>query len=240
MRQNQHQNQQRHCNRTVAATGVLRAVSAATLAALVLCTHTGSARAGDGDDPEEGFYHKIMRTLGMKQPGEDYIDYNERSPLVVPPTRDLPPPEAAGPPSNPDWPKDADVRRREAVKHKERVTPHADYVIDSSRPLRPDELNIPGAHPSAGNAAGPGNSQQPTPADTGAKKSIFSLDFLKSKQEYATFTGEPTRQSLTDPPPGYQTPSADEPYGIGPEQKQYKIPTVGDRAVLDSGSAGGN
>ena len=28
-------------------------------------------------------------------------------------------------------------------------------------------------------------------------------------QEKATFTGEPTRGSLTQPPPGYQTPSPD-------------------------------
>ncbi|HEY2528063.1 MAG TPA: hypothetical protein VGJ20_08980 [Xanthobacteraceae bacterium] len=226
-----------HRNRRVAATALLRAVSGATLAALVLCTHAGSARAGDGDDPEEAFYHKLMQTLGLKQPGADHIDYNERSPLVVPPTRDLPPPEAAAAPSDPDWPKDPDMQRRQAAKHKERVVPHADYVVDSSRPLRPDELNVAGAHPSAGNAAGPGGSQQPTPADTGAKKGIFSFDWLKPKQEYAAFTGEPERQSLTDPPPGYQTPSADEPYGVGPEKKQYKIQSVGDRVTESSGTA---
>jgi hypothetical protein len=43
---------------------------------------------------------------------------------------------------------------------------------------------------------------------------------------------------LTDPPPGYQTPSPDQPYGIGPDRKKYKVPTVADRATLDSGSVG--
>ena len=28
------------------------------------------------------------------------------------------------------------------------------------------------------------------------------------------------------------TPSADQPYGIGPDQKKYKIPTVAERAEL--------
>jgi hypothetical protein len=35
------------------------------------------------------------------------------------------------------------------------------------------------------------------------------------KEESAKFTGEPPRTSLTDPPPGYQTPSPDQPYGLG-------------------------
>jgi hypothetical protein len=36
------------------------------------------------------------------------------------------------------------------------------------------------------------------------------------------------------------TPSADQPYGIGPDQKKYKIPTVAERAELNSGTAGSN
>ena len=67
-------------------------------------------------------------------------------------------------------------------------------------------------------------------ANSASKKSIFSFDWFK-KEEYATFTGEPPRTSLTDPPPGYLTPSPDQPYGVGPEQKRYKVPTVADRAM---------
>jgi hypothetical protein len=43
------------------------------------------------------------------------------------------------------------------------------------------------------------------------------FDWFK-KEEYGTFTGEPPRASLTDPPPGYQTPSPDQPYGIPPDR----------------------
>ena len=73
----------------------------------------------------------------------------------------------------------------------------------------------------------PGTNDQSTPSELGAKKpSIFSFDWLK-QEDYGTFTGEPPRVSLTDPPPGYQTPSPDQPYGIVPEKKIYKPPTLG-------------
>ena len=59
----------------------------------------------------QSFTDKFLTTLGLKNPfaAQYGINYSERSPLVVPPTRDLPPPEAAGPPPTPNWPKDPDV-----------------------------------------------------------------------------------------------------------------------------------
>ena len=54
---------------------------------------------------------------------------------------------------------------------------------------------------------------------------IFSPIF-STKEEYATFTGEPVRSSLTEPPPGYRTPSPNQPYGLG---KQKWTPTKTDR-----------
>jgi len=238
--------QDRIRSRNVGHTALLRAARGAALAALVVCANAAAARAGDDSD---SFYNKFMRVLGVKNPltMEYGIDYSERSPLVVPPTRDLPPPVAAAPPSTPDWPKDPDVKRRAKARAEQKVAPQYDYVVESSRPLRPGELDVPGASTSAGNAApandgtaGPakdrndlppgaptqqgGQSNPPT-----AKKRIFSFDWFK-KEEYATFTGEPARTSLTDPPSGYLTPSPDQPYGISPEKKQNKVPTIADRA----------
>ncbi len=65
----------------------------------------------------------------------------------------------------------------------------------------------------------PGVPEQSEPVNP-PKKNLFSFDWFK-KEQYATFTGEPPRASLTDPPPGYQTPSPDQPYGIAPETKAY-------------------
>jgi hypothetical protein len=209
------------------------AAGGAALIALVVCAG-GAARAGDDDvSSSPSIYDRLLQVIGVE--GGANIQYSERSPLVVPPTRDLPPPQANATPPLPDWPHDPDIARRTQAKAKERPKPHPDYVIDSSRPLRPDELRASGAPGGGGTASASAEGDVPR-----QKKSIFDFSFFH-KEEYATFTGEPARTSLTDPPPGYLTPSPDQPYGIGPEQKKYKIPTVADRTTPTSGSvAGGN
>lgn len=217
-----------------------RAVCRAALATTIICAATAAARAGDDDTQASsgGFYDTILQVIGLS--GGANINYSERSPLVVPPTKDLPPPAANAAPAVPDWPKDPDVNRRAKAKAKEKPHAHPDYASDLARPLRPDELNVPGANTaSRGSAPTPGassNADYPERDYTAPKKSVFDL-FRTSKQEYATFTGEPTRTNLTDPPAGYMTPSADQPYGIGPDQKKYRIPTVAERAELNSGTA---
>ena len=207
------------------------AAGSAALAVVVVCA-SGAARAGDDDvSSSPSIYDKLKDVIGIG--GGTDIQYGERSPLVVPPTKDLPPPQAAAPPPVPNWPQDPDIARRKQVKQKEKPKPHQDYVVESSRPLRPDELRGSGAPAGGGGGAtaSAGNDVPPP------KKSIFGFSFFH-KEEYATFTGEPARTSLTDPPPGYMTPSPDQPYGIGADRKQYKVPSVADRATVDSGSAG--
>jgi hypothetical protein len=221
--------QDRIRRRKVRHTTLIRAARGAALAALVVCANSPAAWAGDNNS----FYDKFLRVLGLKNPltMEYGIDYSERSPLVVPPTRDLPPPVATAPPPTPDWPKDPDIKQRAQAKAEQKVVPGNDYVVESSRPLRPDELNAPGGARPSNTSAAPANAssqQDDRYPNSTAKKSIFSFDWFK-KEEYATFTGEPARTSLTDPPAGYLTPSPDQPYGISPEKKPYKIPTVADR-----------
>ena len=41
-----------------------------------------------------------------------------------------------------------------------------------------------------------------------------------SKEEYASFNGEPVRGDLTEPPAGYRVPSPNQPYGISPDKKK--------------------
>jgi hypothetical protein len=202
------------------------------LASLFLCSNS-AARAGDDDDNSPSVMGKIMETFGLRDPNGSYagIDYNERSPLVVPPTRDLPPPEAAAAPPAPNWPKDQDmIRRAKAKAQEKKVAPHPDYVADSSRPLRPNELDPAGA-PKVNtpfDSSASANSQMADPRDQGVKKSLFSGIFAK-KTEFTTFTGEPSRGTLTDPPPGYLTPSPDQPYGVGETPANYKVKTLGER-----------
>jgi hypothetical protein len=196
----------------------VRAGLGAVLATLLICANAGIALAAD--DGSTSFYDKFLQTIGVSRGSGTDIGYSERSPLVVPPTRDLPPPQPAVAPATPNWPKDPDLARREAAKAKDKVVPHPDSVVESYRVLRPDELNTPGfGKPSS--APGTQEASNPKP-----KRNL--LDWFK-KEEYATFTGEPARANLTDPPAGYLTPSPDQPYGVGPEKKQYKIPTIADR-----------
>jgi hypothetical protein len=201
------------------------------LAGLVLCTNS-AARAGDDDD-SPSVMGKVMETLGLRDPKGNYagIDYNERSPLVVPPTRDLPPPEASTAPPAPNWPKDQDmIRRAKAKAEEKKVAPHPDNVADSSRPLMPNELDPAGAPKVSApiDSSASANSLMNDPRDKGVKKSLFSGIF-SSKTEYTTFTGEPSRGTLTDPPPGYLTPSPDQPYGVGQAPSNYKVKSLSER-----------
>ncbi len=97
--------------------------------------------------------------------------------------------------------------------------PQGDRVIEEGRPLRPDELIPKGSRASTASSSG---TLEPK------KSGLLNFDWFR-KEEYGTFTGEPPRANLTDPPPGYQTPSPDQPYGIPPERKAYKPKTLGER-----------
>ena len=219
-------------NRKVGHTVPARLALGVSLAAIIVCTTT-AARAGDDDEGGASVINTIMRSVGLRGSNDTYggIDYNERSPLVVPPTRDLPPPQTATAAPAPNWPKDQDMERRAKARAEEKkITPHRDYVSESSRPLMPNELDV--AHAPKSNSSGDGDSTADSsmadPRDRGVKKSLLSGIF-RPKTEYTTFSGEPKREALTDPPPGYLTPSAAQPYGVGQAPGNYKVQTLGER-----------
>jgi hypothetical protein len=194
--------------------------------ALVLAGSLAPARAEDDDEwADQKFIRGILSGLGLKRSGlnDSEIEYRERSPLVVPPSRDLPPPETASPTaSNPAWPVDQDETRRKAAAKRKRTGDAASNWEESQRQLRPDELNNPGG---GGDKAGQQRSASDPetygnpmkPSELGYKGGLFSFGsfFGGSKEEQATFEREPTRSALTDPPVGYRTPSPSQPYGIG-------------------------
>jgi hypothetical protein len=222
-----------------AARASLRVAFGLTFAAFVVCANAPAALAGDDDSSDESFLTKFMHTLGLKKAGDmEYgIDYNERSPLVVPPTRDLPAPVKSAEKPAPDWPKDPDVTRRKEAK-KKKAEQHYDFTEDA-KVLSPYELDKgkTSTNPNDGKAAPSGGDStlgQVNQQQMAGKKSFFDLSWFK-KEEYATFTGEPARASLTDPPPGYQTPSPDQPYGIGPDKTKAKTKGIGERMEAESG-----
>ena len=108
-----------------------------------------SARAADDEDSiDKKFMRGIMEGLGLKRDGEAMINYRERSPLVIPPSRELPPPERSDTvtANNPAWPKDPDVERRRAQAAMEKNRNVSDEREREQNPLRPDQLT-PGGRP---------------------------------------------------------------------------------------------
>jgi hypothetical protein len=221
----------------------VRAGCSAVFAAVLACAATGAARAGDDDDNNQtmshpsSIYDRMLQIIGV-QGGSD-IQYSERSPLVVPPTRDLPPPQPDRAPAVANWPTDPNLTHTARGKPKEKPGPVPNHAVMDALPLRPDQLEVPGGGTKTANSGGPnGVSGADYPEQQGrSKRSIFSLfSNAFKKEEYGTFTGEPARTSLTDPPPGYLTPSPDQPYGVSPEEKKTKVPTVADRVTPVSGT----
>jgi hypothetical protein len=202
----------------------MRALFGCVLGAVLLVAGgVASAVAGDDDEeedqlPDAQLLRGLMKGLGLKH-DDNAIDYRERSPLVVPPSRDLPPPEndAAVKSSNAAWPVDADVKQHKAAV----AAQHKVSSIDESRALRPNEIMPNGTDVRA-------KSQEVTSTDpaNGAPMKPSALGFngwtwnslFGSKPETATFTNEPPRASLTEPPPGYRTPAPNQPYGVGKDK----------------------
>jgi hypothetical protein len=209
-------------------TRTLRLAAVAFGVGLVMAA--GPVRAGDDDEDDKTFEEKviegIMAGIGGTNMENRGIDYRERSPLVVPPRLDLPPPEAAkGDIKTANWPKDPDeAKRKAAIAARKKSKPDP---IEASRILTPSEL-------AAGKTASPGRTSndplQPGNANTNPILSPsqlgytggFSGMFGGNKAETAPFKGEPTRESLTQPPSGYQTPSPNFAYGTGPKESLNK------------------
>jgi len=209
---------------------------AARLSAVVLgvglLVASGAARAQEADDEDKTFEEKIiegiMKGIGGTNMDNTGIDYRERSPLVVPPKLDLPPPAASSTEVKaPNWPKDPDeARRKAAIAARKKAKPNE---IEAARPLTPSELNVGRTAPSGGRTQNPDwdvPGGEPgmnilSPSQLGFEGRFSSL-FGGNKTEMKEFKSEPPRGSLTEPPPGYQMPSSNFAYGTGPKDSLNK------------------
>ena len=59
-----------------------------------------------------------------------------------------------------------------------------------------------------------------SPAELGYTGGLWNMMIGGNKAEAKQFTSEPPRQSLTEPPPGYQTPSSSYAYGAGEDKSR--------------------
>jgi hypothetical protein len=219
---------------------VARAVLGGLLG-LVLVFAAGAAAFAEDDQDEDTIEQKIIKNI-MRGMGadvdKDRIDFRERSPLVIPPTRDLPPPQDAANVNDPAWPNDPD--RRKPVKQAKPLVNGSIATRNMESPERtpvsPEALRngaIPGAKSESVTAPDPdankdpGRAFSPTELGFGGFSNLFGY-----KAEEKPFTGEPARTNLIQPPTGYQTPSPNYPYGVGVKNNSVKdLPAIKDRAV---------
>ena len=209
-----------------ALTRALRLSAVALGVGLLMASSVARAQDDDEDKTfEEKIIDGIMAGIGGTNMDNRGIDYRERSPLVVPPKIDLPPPASSSAEVKaPNWPKDPDEARRKAeIKARKKAKPDP---MEASRILTPAELNVGKTAPPVrtdNDPVQPGVSNEPmlSPSQLGFDGK-FSNVFGGNKSESTQFKGEPTRDSLTQPPAGYQTPSPNFAYGTGPKESLNK------------------
>ena len=193
------------------------------------------AQAQGDEGPTE--LQKLLGAAGLLDLPRDPIDYQERSPLVVPPTSLLPPPQNIGDATklNPEWPDDRDWKRIRQGVANSKISPEDARgnfypggnikVEDMSRinPAKPDKkksADTSGGYTSAGEEFKNG-AERYSPSQLG----FFGF----GKKDTVSFTGEPERTLLTEPPAGYRTPSPNAPYGVVEEKTKYGKSSIFDR-----------
>jgi len=211
-----------------------RAALGGLLAALMVVGVSGKVWAADDDDDdsvEQKVIKGILSGFGVNVGGGGGIDYRERSPLVVPPSRDLPPPEDSALVNNPAWPKNPEARKK-TVKRDVRSVSSEQLQQERANPVAQEQAGPAGA--GRVTEADPNANLDPgralTPSEMGAPKgglfsNLFSAPW-KTTAEEGKFDQEPTRGNLTQPPPGYQTPSPNYPYGVGVDRKTNGVQTL--------------
>jgi hypothetical protein len=205
---------------------------------VALCALAMALPAAAQQDEGPSELQKLLGAAGVLDLPKDPIDYQERSPLVVPPSAVLPPPSNVGDVAklNPEWPADPDWRRARDGVAQSKITPEERRgnfypwggnvkVEDMSRvnPAKPDKKksNDPsGDYATAGEEAKAG-AERYSPSQLGFRG--------WGKKDSVSFTGEPERSLLTEPPAGYRVPSPNAPYGVVEEKSKYGKTSVFDR-----------
>ena len=160
------------------------------------------------DDGASGTINTLLGFIGAA-PEKDTapLDYRERAPLVIPPSRSgtLPPPQAPGAQRNAAWPNDPDVAARRAAAADARRPANHVNVQHSSGMVSADEIK-------RGRSSGPA---QDTRSDCSPGSNTPSCLYTPWSELAAKKQGddgsdtvvvgkEPSRKYLTDPPTGYR------------------------------------
>ncbi len=172
--------------------------------ALGLITLAGMAGgvAQAQSSPESGLWGSMLKTLGIGD--ENSIEYRERPPLVVPPNRELPPPQTAARTRDPNWP----------------VDPGSSAPQKKGAQIRDiDRLPVPQRAPAAVATTPSGDATAAIPPSQPASSGGFFSNLFSSGDQSAhpvVATTPAMRKTLTQPPLDYESPAPSQPAGVAP------------------------
>ncbi|KPL52417.1 hypothetical protein [Prosthecomicrobium hirschii] len=191
---------------------LIRLARPAVLAGLIALGGCASATNGfedeqTGEQRDTNLVKGFMAGIGAIDPSEKAVEYKPRSPLVVPPKRDLPAPQDADTAlSRSNFPKNPEDRQRDLDKIS-RDDP------DASKTWTPDQLaKYKLASRPAGTSGGPGDTSRRLTPDEMAGQ------FKVNREAIAAREGR--NKGLTDLPKDYRTPSPKAP--VDPEAAEQK------------------
>lgn len=204
-----------------------------TAAALVAAGAVLPAQAqeqGEEQGDAKSLTESLLTGLGLTARTPPDIDYRERAPLVVPQNPDvLPPPmsdDALA--ANPAWPKDPEeiARKKQAALEAAATKQHSKRDGIDPTTLKPSQLERgkrSGTVQGSGFATDGDNHLSPKQMEFKGWGNLFNPEGEKP----LVFTGEPEREALVQPPPGYQTPAPNAPYGTVEKKpsKGWQLPS---------------
>jgi hypothetical protein len=180
-----------------------RARLAALAGALGLVALAGLAGGvAHAQSNESGLWGSMLKTLGIGD--ENTIEYHERPPLVVPPTRDLPPPQTTARARDPNWP----------------VDPNSGAPQKKGAQVRDlDRLPVPQRAPATVATTPSGDATAAIPPSQPASSGGFFSNLFSSGDQSArpvVATAPAMRKTLTQPPLDYESPAPSQPAGVAP------------------------
>ena len=185
-------------------------------------------------DDRPSTFDPLLNVVGLGKDNEDKpdIDFRERPKLVVPKSNDLPPPAAGGSGRAANWPQDQEVVRRRAAAAAERaprvISPNTNPILDHDELMR-GRSNEAETSPELCPVRNGGIPDCSALTPTEKLKKVFSLGSNENK-DVVKPGAEPTREYLTEPPPGYRKATTETQYKNSGPVRSYEAPSAGDYA----------
>ena len=181
-------------------------------AVLAICLgFVAATPAFAADDGQENFFSAVLGMLGVNFGGDKNdgppIDYRERAPIVLPPKMDLPQPLPPVTARTQAWPQDPELAKAKKAAEQAKAPRVTGTLADADGPISAEELRQRGTL--APNAAVPtGDCLEQHTCSPEAFWSMLKNTKKQDTEQVELAPGqEPAREYLTQPPPGYMTPT---------------------------------